>query len=387
MLTLYRRHTKNCKVHALRLPARAKRHYQDCDCPIWVYGHTDTEDFPRRSTKLTDWAAAEAYRRSEVERSKKATEPLAAAPSGPTIKHCGDQFLKMKAHELGQKTVGQYELLFGRLVAYFEKRGVSFMQELTVGLIEEFKVEGLPKLANTTKGITVAKLRCFLREAYRLEWIKKPLAEQVRPHRAVYEQKVPYTDAEVGLILAGAAKLNGGREGYAGAPATFRLLLELMLETGMRVSDAVRFDPAKVRKGDSLWIYTFTQEKRRQTKKLESIEAYLSDRLKTAIENCKWLSPTRPFWFGSQGNRYGVAYQVYDRMQTIGERVGVADCRPHRLRDTFAARALTRGVSIGDVSRLLGHSSVKITETYYAAWIPARGRRLESVVAQTLVNS
>lgn len=197
---------------------------------------------------------------------------------------------------------------------------------------------------------------------------------------------MPYTDDEVDLILAGAAKLNGGREGYAGAPETFRLLLELMLETGMRVSDAVRFNPAAIEKGDSLWIYTYTQEKRGKTKKPEPIEAYLSDWLKTAIESCKPLSPTRPFWSGSESNRYGVAYQVYDRMQTIGERCGIADCRPHRLRDTFAARALSRGVSIGDVSRLLGHSSVKITETYYAAWIPARQRRLESVVAKALVN-
>lgn len=104
-------------------------------------------------------------------------QPTVSA-KGPTIKHCGEQFLKMKTHELGEKTIGQYNLLFGRLVAYCEKRGVSVMRELTVGLIEEFKVDGLPKLANTTKGITVAKLRCFLREAYRLEWIDKPLAER-----------------------------------------------------------------------------------------------------------------------------------------------------------------------------------------------------------------
>ena len=141
-----------------------------------------------------------------------------------------------------------------------------------------------------------------------------------------------------------------------------------------------------VQKGYSLWIYTYTQEKHGKTKMPEPIEAYLSDRLKSAIEKCKWLSPARPFWFGPVSNRYGIAYQVYDRMQTIGERCGVADCRPHRLRDTFATRALSRGVSIGDVSRLLGHSSVKITETYYAAWIPARQRRLESFVAQALVN-
>jgi len=53
----------------------------------------------------------------------------------------------------------------------------------------------------------------------------------------------------------------------------------------------------------------------------------------------------------------------------------------------FAVRALLRDVPIGDVSRLLGHSSVKITEMGYAKWIPARGSRLERLVAKTLMNT
>ena len=70
-------------------------------------------------------------------------------------------------------------------------------------------------------------------------------------------------------------------------------------------------------------------------------------------------------------------------MQGIGERAQVADCRPHRLRDTFAVRALLRGMQLEDVSRLLGHSSVKVTETYYAKWISSRKRRLERIVTET----
>ena len=47
-------------------------------------------------------------------------------------------------------------------------------------------------------------------------------------------------------------KLNGGTHGYAKQPKTFRLLLELMLETGLRVGDAVRFDPRVARQGRHL---------------------------------------------------------------------------------------------------------------------------------------
>jgi integrase len=161
-----------------------------------------------------------------------------------------------------------------------------------------------------------------------------------------------------------------------------------MLETGMRVSDAIRFDPSVLQRGESgLWVYTYVQSKRQRIKRPSRVEAYISDRLKTSIDGCKWLSQDKPFWYGvATGRGYKLGYQVYGLMQTIGKRCGVADCRPHRLRDTFAVRALLHGVSLEDVSRLLGHSRVKVTELYYAKWVAARKRRLESIVAQSLVN-
>ena len=381
VLTLYRRHTKTCKVHATKLAARAKRFYADCDCPIWLSGHTDTEIYPRRSTGLTDMVAAEALRLSLAKKGKD------QVVHGPRIEDCVTRFIASREHELGERTSGHYTLLLGRLSAYCVTRGVYFMRELTTDLLEDFKVDGLPGLADTTRGSAVAKLRCFLRASLRRGWITSPLAESVSPHRSVFKQKEPYSDKEVDLILAEALKFSGGHHGFASAPETFRLLIELMLETGMRVSDAIRFDPSAIQKGEALWIYVYVPHKHQRTKQVQPIEAYITDRLKSAIEKCKWLSPSRPFWFGSASRGYQVGCRVYDAMQTIGERCGVADCRPHRLRDTFAVRTLTRGVGIGDVSRLLGHSSVKVTETYYAKWVPARMRRLERLVAESLVNA
>jgi integrase len=83
----------------------------------------------------------------------------------------------------------------------------------------------------------------------------------------VYDQKEPYSDEEVNKILNEALKLSGGTHGYARHPKTFRLLLGLMLETGMRVGDAIRYDPALVVKGDHLWIYTYIPQKQRRTEK------------------------------------------------------------------------------------------------------------------------
>ena len=274
----------------------------------------------------------------------------------------------------------------GRLKDYCEKQGVYFTREMTVDLLETFKVDGLPELADTSKSTAVAKLHCFLRDAFRRGWITESLVDKVKAHRAVYDQKEPYSDEAVDLILNEALKLNGGTHGFAKHPKTFRLLLELMLETGMRVGDAIRFDPAVLTKGEHLWIYAFSMQKRKRTEKPKPMEAYLSERLKTAIDACEWLSPRRPFFYGDSKDPAYLANEVYARMQTLGARCGVPDCRPHRLRDTFAVRKLLSGLQLEDVSRLLGHSSVKVTEAYYAKWVSARKQRLERLVAESLMD-
>lgn len=345
-----------------------------------MYGRANADLYPRQSTKMTDWTAAEAYRISVTRKSK------SEAVHGPKIEDCIERFQAARKHEIGHAAALAYKRILGILLKYCEKRGIHFMNELSVDLVEDFKVDGITGIAETTKGGAVMKLRCFLREAFRRGWITTHLAERVRPHQFEHEEKMPFSDKEVAAILGEAGTVAGTVQGFISSPGTLKVLIEVLLETGMRVSDAIRLDPAAIKKGESLWVYTYSQKKRKRTKRPEHTEVYLSDHLKKAIDSCHWLSPNRPFWFGSATDQYRVYGQVYHMMQDIGHRCGVDDCRPHRFRDTFAARALLRGISIGDVSRLLGHSSVRITEMYYAKWIPARGRRLESVVAQSLVN-
>jgi hypothetical protein len=62
VLTLYRRHSEKCAVHTLKLTPAAKRKYMACDCPLWIYGNTETTHVPRQSTGPNIIAVAEAHR-------------------------------------------------------------------------------------------------------------------------------------------------------------------------------------------------------------------------------------------------------------------------------------------------------------------------------------
>ena len=50
------------------------------------------------------------------------------------------------------------------------------------------------------------------------------------------------------------------------------------------------------------------------------------------------------------------------------------------LRDTFAVEMLLAGVPLEQVSILLGHRSIKITEKHYAPWVKARQEQLAANV-------
>ena len=63
-------------------------------------------------------------------------------------------------------------------------------------------------------------------------------------------------------------------------------------------------------------------------------------------------------------------------MREAGASVGIQGVRPHRLRDSFAVNRLNEGMLIQDVSKLLGHTSVSVTERYYSPFVKSRKNAL-----------
>ena len=55
----------------------------------------------------------------------------------------------------------------------------------------------------------------------------------------------------------------------------------------------------------------------------------------------------------------------------------------HRLRDTFAVELLQKGIPMEEVSKLLGHTSIRTTEKHYAKWVKSRQDRLDALVVET----
>ena len=382
-LVLYKRHTPKCEKEMPSLPTDRLRFWMECECPIWIYGRDPKGNVVERQTTGTgNTKEAEAIRDAYV------SGVTGDEIHGPSISECIARYVASRADDIEVKTQKHYLHYLTGLQTFCSKRGIYFMHQLSADVLETFKSEGLAHMKTSSRGNAFAMVRCFLKAAYRRDWTREQLADKVPAAPFIHEQKEPYTDEEVTAILSAASTHDGGGVRFKNRPETFRLLLELMLETGMRVGDAIQYDPGVVFKGEAMWIYQFYPQKQRRTAKPKIVEAYMDDRLKRAIDECDWVSKGRPFNDMKRQEDVGrLGTEAYERMQAIGAACGVTDCRPHRLRDTFAVRKLLRGISLDDVSHLLGHASVKTTEDYYARWVPGRKVRLERLVAQSLVHT
>lgn len=381
-LIIFRRHTPGCRVHQLDLSPHERRYYRACDCPLWITGTTDNSRYPRQSLGTRDWEVAEAKLRALQ------AEAVDTAVHGPTLTDCIRRHLAAHGDVVGARAYEHHRLTLARFEDFAHARNTYHMSDLSVDLVEDF-IATLGTLQSGTRALAVSKLKVFFRESYRRGWTTEALALKIRSPRAVYEQAQPYTDDEVRRVLDEAERLYAVKKyGYASQPHTFRLLLELMLHTGVRVSDAIRYDPGHCTRSEHMWVYRFEPcKQRRKTTKPRQHEVFLSDRLHAAIDATPWLSPSHPFAYRAFGTDAVQEAAVYKTMQLIGERCGVEDCRPHRLRDTFAVGMLLKGVPLEEVSHLLGHSSITVTQAHYAPWCPSRKLRLEELVAETLVDA
>src|SRR6202166_1477993 len=118
MLTIYRRHRKNCKQ-------RAKgRKYRHCQCPIWVDGALGGKEM-RESLKLRDWQRAQDLIR-EWEREHR--RPL-QQESQLTIKDAHAKFIAdAEARKLNDATLNKYRLLFRQLYGFAETCKLQFLK-------------------------------------------------------------------------------------------------------------------------------------------------------------------------------------------------------------------------------------------------------------------
>lgn len=360
-LKLYRRHLKACEHKA------EGRQFDRCRCPIWLQGTWAGETI-RKSLDVDTWGRAEELKR-DIESGKKEEKVI-------SVEFAIDAFVADGiARNLNSNTISKYKLLSVRLKDYVKDHGIEDIRLFTNAHAIAFR--GTWKGAPRTQGKTLERLRSYFGFCIQNDWISKNPAKGIKAPTVKPTPTLPFTNTEVTNILK---------------KADFRsqVFFRTLLYSGLRITDAAQLRPERIENG-KLFLYT--------QKTGTAVRVPLPPDL---LMDLGKLNLVGGFYFVVESDVPASVAEYYRvRLLRAAEAAGLKEktkrrkkgeppvkrapntIHPHRFRDSFACNLLLKGVSLEDVSILLGHSSIRVTEKSYAPWIRARQRQLEESVTRT----
>jgi len=363
MLTIYRRHRKDCAHRS------EGRKYRRCRCPIWVDGFLAGIEI-RKSLDTKDWEKAQDEIRKWEAEGKEVTEKNARHVS---IEHATAEFeTDATARGLRERTIYKYKVLFRQLEGFADAKRLRFLKELDTPTLRTFRASWKDKNLSAAKKLE--RLRSFFRFTVSNGWLAANPSKDLKSPRVTMRPTLPFSQDEMIRILAGTQKYIAECQAHGRANARrLRALVLLLRYSGLRIGDAVNC-PRTLLADGKLRLYT--------QKTGTHVHVPLPDFVVKELDLIVPLSGARWFWTGNGKPETAVA-DWQGRLQKLSEYSGVSEVRAHRFRDTFAVELLLAGVPIERVAILLGHTSMRVTEKHYSPWICERQEQAEADVRRT----
>jgi integrase/recombinase XerD len=379
MLSVYSRHYPPCPSSDLN--------YKRCRCPKWINGLLGSDGpFIRRSAKTRSWEKAEDFKRrleEEYEAKEKGLDEASRPePALVTVKEAVARFLNSKRNEnLADSTLD-------KLTTIFEKQFLAWATSYGFAHITEIKTADLEGFRDTWTDGPLAKkkkqerLIGFFYYCLRLGWIKSNPAVLLGRIRADGPPTDYFPKSEFDKIMdATYIYQPKGWVECRNQATRLRILTLLLRWSGLAIRDAVTLERRRLNEHGELFLY--------RAKTGSPVYVPLPPDVAESLRNIPPGPSPNPRYFFWSGN--GSPKSVVGNWQRSFRRLfkianlrrddgSIKRCHPHMLRDTFAVEMLLAGVPLEQVSILLGHKSVKITEKHYAPWVKARQEQLAANV-------
>lgn len=373
-IVIFVRHSADCN-HA------ADESYKRCRCPKhlrWSYGGRQF----RQSAKTRSWQAAEERRREIEERFKNATAAesngavAVQAVTRPTIDKAIQLFIIDKRSQgLDANFLKRYERELGRMSDFMASRSVLFPTEIQLHDLTEFRA-GWDALypSSITRAKVQERLRGFLRYCFNARLIDR--IPKLSPIKIDEPPTMPLSEAEYKTLIKAVPNVFSGDKARR-----IHALIQLMRWTGLAMQDAVTLKTAALSRDKGSGLYRIqTHRQKTGTHVSVPIEAQIARELLSVAE----LNSNQDYFFWTGNGKVKTA--LSDRgndLRKLFRNAGFPEGHPHQLRDTFAVHLLQKGVPLEEVSKLLGHESIKTTEKHYAKWVKSRQDRLDMLVTAT----
>jgi integrase/recombinase XerD len=353
-LHIYKGHEKSCQHRAT---GRAK---ENCRCTWWVDGTINGKRCNKSLRTRNREVALDAVREMEVKGNfigHRAPRTLSEA--------CKEFLADAKARGLREPTQYKYRLLLRRLEAFGLNIGIRFIEELTLDALRKFRSDWPYRGSSANKRLE--ELRAFGRFCWESGWILENPAKRMKPQIVTEPPREPFAEDEVHRILAAC-----GDYPHSGCADVHRLrcFVDLLLETGLRIGDAVQIRRNSLVNGK---LHLRTE------KTGTSVYLPLSASLVEELQMVRGVCSEYFFWSG-RGKKKSCIGDWQRTLKRLFLLAKVPNGCAHRFRHTFAKRYLLEGVPPDRVAILLGHKSQAVTLKYYAHWVRERQEQLEADV-------
>jgi integrase/recombinase XerD len=350
MLKVYRRHN----------PARCshtERTWRRCSCPLWVDGTLAGKRY-HKTLKTRNWDTAQKMAQ-ELEASGK------PEPAAKTIQEATEAFIRdAEARGLRPPSVYKYKLLFKQLTAFAADKGLRYITECDVENLRLFRESWANKNFSARKKLEA--LRTFFKFVHESGWLPTNPAKVIKPPKTDDPPTLPYSKDEFQRVLAACDKYRDKQNAIR-----LRALTLLLRYSGLRISDAVTLTKQQIN-GDVLTLRT--------AKTGTDVRVPLP---KTVIDALDAIPTDNYYFWSGRGTKKSCVGDYQRAFKKLYELAKVENGHAHRWRDTFAVELLLDGIPLEQVSALLGHQSIKVTERHYSPWVKARQDQLEAAVRST----
>jgi integrase/recombinase XerD len=369
MLSVYTRHYPPC--------TQADSNYRRCRCPKWINGTLPTGMFIRVSAKTRSWEKAERKARMV----EGYPDPHGQAALDPvlrvTIKQAVNDFLvDEEARQLAKTSTCQSKTLFRKqLLAWAQSVSLTFLDELTTEKLRDFRASWRNRALTTQR--KHHRLNGFFDFCIENDWIHKNPSKRMKSVQVSADPTDYFTPAEFEKIVDATyayGEWKGGRD-FEHRALRLRALILLMRWSGLSILDAVTLERRRL-EGYRLLLY------RHKTK--VPVFVPLPPDVVALLHNLP-NSNSRYFFWSGNGDPHTAKKgwqrslrRLFKKLNLKTEGDHPKHCHPHMFRDTFAVELLLAGVPLDQVSLLLGHSSIKVTEKHYAPFVKARQQQLEA---------
>ena len=256
--------------------------------------------------------------------------------------------------EIHEMTIRDYILDLqerGKYAACYDARTKAFN-------CPEHRTDYMERLSNTTINGYLRTIRVYLNWLVDIEVLNRSPMRRIKLLKQQRKPKEYLNDDEVKLLLR---VFN-----YCDYQEYRDMMVAMvMLDTGTRIGETLAITTDRVDLLEQTIFLPAENTKGRKNRKVffsQRVARELRRWIRFKEEECTsdYLFPVRTTGDKLQTGNYEANFRRYMARTGINKKVS-----PHTLRNNFAKRCLMAGMDIYTLSRILGHSSVKITERSY----------------------